>query len=126
MTPRTVEVIMVMPASESERNSDTPIGSGAMREGGVRPKMSRYQKIDDAEQPGDYETHNGREDDADDRRQRPFQRTDLSHDDIAEQVHLAARQCGAGGKFPEHHHAYKHCADDDAGQAQRKDDLAQN
>ena len=37
---------MVMPASTSERKSDTPMGSGAMREGGVRPKMSRYQKID--------------------------------------------------------------------------------
>ena len=34
---------MVMTASTSERTSDSPIGSGAMREGGVRPKMSRYQ-----------------------------------------------------------------------------------
>jgi len=30
-------------ASSSERVSDCWIGSGAMRDGGVRPKMSRYQ-----------------------------------------------------------------------------------
>ena len=38
MTPSTVAATIVMKASVSERISASPIGSGAMRDGGVRPK----------------------------------------------------------------------------------------
>ena len=70
--------------------------------------------------------HDDRQDDADDGSERPFERADLRHDDIAEQVDLASGQRGAGREFAEHHDADKNRADDDAGQAQREDDLAQH
>ncbi len=48
------------------------------------------------------------------------------HDDVAEQIDLAARERGARRELAEHHDADEDRADDDAGQTEREDDLAQH
>ena len=46
MTPRTVEVTIVMKARLRERTREIPIGKGETRDGGARARMCLYQKSD--------------------------------------------------------------------------------